>query len=229
VPAAEALSEGEDPIERATRRERLDYALRRSSIGMTEALAGIDVLARRSLLILVDQFEELFRYGGTGRARARLQEERDQFVQLLLEATSGRDLDVHVMITMRSDFIGDCAQFYGLPEAVSTCQFLVPSLTREQREEVIRHPLEPDRADSTIEPALVERLLNDVGSDVDQLPVLQHCLSRLWEIAGPSSPTPPRRQLRLEHYDALGGIADALSRHADEILDGLGVHSVAVE
>ena len=42
---------------------------------------------------------------------------------------------------MRSDFIGDCARFNGLPEAVSRSQFLVPGMTRDQREEVIRKPL----------------------------------------------------------------------------------------
>src|SRR5260370_35991546 len=130
---------------------------------------------------------------------------------------------------MRSDFIGDCAQFSGLPAAVSTCQFLVPSLTRGQREEVIRRPLDEGHADSTIEPVLVERLLNDAGNDSDQLPVLQHCLSRLWEVAGPSAPTPPRRQLRQSHYVGMGGVADALSRHADEILDNLAEHEIAVE
>ena len=87
---------------------------------------------------------------------------------------------MHVLLTMRSDFIGECARFHS-SEAVSASQFLVPSLTREQLEEVIRTPIE--RAGATIEGALVQRLLNDSGSDLDQLPVLQHCLSRLWERA----------------------------------------------
>ena len=83
---------------------------------------------------------------------------------------------------MRSDFIGDCARFHGLPEAVCEAQFLVPSLTRDQLDEVIRRPIE--KAGATIDPQLVERLLNDCSTEMDQLPVLQHCLSRLWEEAG---------------------------------------------
>ena len=58
---------------------------------------------------------------------------------------------MHVLLTMRSDFVGDCARFHGLPEAVSASQFLVPSLTRDRREAVIRGPL--DKAGATIEPA----------------------------------------------------------------------------
>lgn len=227
--ALAGLGAADDGIERAALRERLDNALRRGSFGMSEAVAEIDGLDDCSLLILVDQFEELFRYGAGGAAHARLQEERDQFVQLLLAATSGSDRQVHVLITMRSDFIGDCAQFYGLPEAVSTCQFLVPSLTREQREEVIRRPLDADRADGAIDSGLVERLLNDAGSDADQLPVLQHCLSRLWDVAGPSLAAPPHRRLTLDHYAQVGRIAEALSQHADEILADLNVDQVAVE
>jgi hypothetical protein len=218
---------GEDPVDRAVRRDRVSYALRRSSFGFSEALAGIEALSGRSLLVVVDQFEELFRYGGSGAELQRLREERMQFVQLLLEATSGRTPNLHVLITMRSDFIGDCAQFYGLPEAVSNCQFLVPSLTRDQREEVIRGPL--GKADAAIEPALLERLLNDAGNDPGQLPVLQHCLLRLWEAAGPSRPASPRRRLDCGHYDDIGGLADALSRHADTILAELRGHELAVE
>jgi len=225
--SAPSQPEVEEPVDRAARREQLDYALHRSSLGLTDALFDIDALAGRSLLIVVDQFEELFRYAGSGAARRRVQEEGAQFVQLLLEATSGRNRDVHVLITMRSDFIGDCARFYGLPEAVSACQFLVPSLTRGQREEGIRRPLEASGA--AIEPALVERLLNDVGNDFDQLPVLQHCLLRLWEAAGRSSPTLPRRHLRLDHYTAVGGVTGALSQHADEVLKDLRGHDLAVE
>jgi energy-coupling factor transporter ATP-binding protein EcfA2 len=119
-----APQEREDPLDRAVRRERLGYILRRSSFGLSEALAASDAVAGCALLIVVDQFEELFRYSGA--ARQRLQEEGVQFVQLLLEATGGRGRDVHVLITMRSDFIGECAQFYGLPEAVSAANSSSP-------------------------------------------------------------------------------------------------------
>jgi len=217
----------EPPLGRAARRERLAYVLRRSSFGLTEALAGIDALAGRRPLIVVDQFEELFRYEAWGPARPAMHEEAAQFVQLLLEASSGRNPDVHVLITMRSDFIGDCARFYGLPEAVSACQFLVPGLTRDQREAVIRQPLEA--AEATIEPALVERLLNDIGGEFDQLPVLQHCLLRLWDAAAPSAPEPPRRRLTLANYEKVGGLAHALSWHADKVMAELPGDELAVE
>jgi WD40 repeat protein len=238
----------------AARRDRVSFALRRTSFGIAEALNEIEVPQDLSFLIVVDQFEELFRYDVAGLTqrgerltRGQRQELVAKFVQLLLEASRAPGRSIHVLITMRSDFIGDCARFYGLPEAVSGTQFLVPSLTRDQREEVIRRPLEKVSAD--IEPALVERLLNDGGKQLDDLPVLQHCLLRLWERAvatamirnqhpdedsdegfssSDTSISPRKILLTEKQYRAIGGLTGALSQHADEILSTLpGLQLVA--
>ena len=175
------------PDETARRRDRIEWKLRQSSFSFESALKEAGGLSGRSLLLVVDQFEELFRFG-LGRTRrggveeARQRDEATQFVQILLDADRRRLENVRVLITMRSDFIGDCAYFHGLSEAVSATQYLVPNLTRSQLEDAIRKPIE--KAGGTIEPELVERLLNDCGDELDQLPVLQHCLMRLWDRAG---------------------------------------------
>ena len=145
-------------------------------------------------------------WAGIGRARAR--DEATQFVQILLDADRRRLKDVRVLITMRSDFIGDCAYFQGLSEAVSATQYLAPNLTRSQLEDVIRKPIE--KAGATIEPELVERLLNDSGDELDQLPLMQHCLMRLWDRAGAASAEGPRRVTR-QTYDDIGRMAELLS------------------
>ena len=248
------LANDEDRLVASARQERIAAQLQRSSFGISEALAEMNGVAGRSLVLVIDQFEELFRYaaagsgnGTSGGDEARARDEATQFVQLLLEASRAPSSRIHVMLTMRSDFIGDCARFHGLPEAVCTAQFLVPSMTRDQLDEVIRNPVE--KAGAVIDPQLVERLLNDCGTEMDQLPVLQHCLSRLWEEAGriPAEIATPGhagpagaqngsgrqggRHLSLNHYRNIGEFAEALSRHANEILrDLLGPASqVAVE
>jgi tetratricopeptide (TPR) repeat protein len=134
---------------------------------------------------------------------------------------------VRVLITMRSDFIGDCAFFQGLSEAVSATQYLVPNLTRGQLEEAIRKPI--DKAGGTIEPELVERLINDCGDELDQLPVLQHCLMRLWDRAGASAAPGAARHLTRQTYEDIGRIAEALSRHADAVLAKCAGKELAVE
>ncbi len=218
----------------AAQRERIKFALRRSSFGMSDALREVEGLGDASIVLVVDQFEELFRYaarrqGSESEAEAARHEEATQFVQVLLAASRDRTLNVYVLLTMRSDFIGDCANFRGLPEAVSASQFLVPSLTRDQREDVIRRPVEAARA--SIEPELVQQLLNDSGDDIDQLPVLQHCLLRVWEAAAaPGAATDSAgRRLTLAHYVAVGGVARALAQHADEIRRELAGTGLAVE
>jgi tetratricopeptide (TPR) repeat protein len=248
-----SLAFDDDPAIAAVRQERIEFDLRRSSFGISDALGKIEHFVDFSLLLVVDQFEELFRYasGDAVNARdtpeaSRSRDEAAQFVQLLLEGSRASSSNIHIVVTMRSDFIGDCARFHGLPEAVSATQFLVPSLTRDQLEEVIRKPLE--KTGDTIEPALVERILNDSSDELDQLPVLQHCLLRLWERADVhrdtdivdeafyernEDETAARRMrgryLTTKDYVDIGRIDGALSKHAEEILSELSGLVLAVE
>ena len=165
-------------------------------------------------------------HAGPQRNEASARDEATQFVQILLDADRRRLKNVRVLITMRSDFIGDCAYFHGLSEAVSATQYLVPNLTRGQLEDAITKPIE--KAGGAIEPELVERLLNDCGDELDQLPVLQHCLMRLWDRAGVVGGAGPRRLTR-QTYDDIGRMTEALSRHADEVLAQCAGKELAVE
>ena len=207
-------------------RDRIEIMLRRSSFGICDSLSLLASACSKRLLILIDQFEELFRFADL-RAGDNLSEEdaahRDEataFVRLLLTAVRSQDIDIHIVVTMRSDFIGDCARFHGLPEAVTASQFLVPGLTRDQRAEAITLPVQ--HVGGQIDPGLVQRALNDTNEDPDQLPVLQHTLMRCWQLAcarrkdvrGPVNVT-------LEDYLSVGGVARALSKHANEICDEL--------
>jgi tetratricopeptide (TPR) repeat protein len=219
---ATKLEDGSDADERfaASQRDRIAYLIRHSSRGLVEALAEIYGLQDKTLVLVVDQFEELFRYATSAQLRNRgkelqWREEAVLFVQLLLTASRDPDCSARFMLTMRSDFIGDCARFQGLPEAVSEAQFLVPALRRDQIEEIIGKPVA--KAGGVIDPMLTKRLLTDAGEDFDQLPVLQHCLSRLWEQAGPAA-AGAGRHLTLDHYEQIGRMAGALSQHADAIL-----------
>src|SRR6185503_4266502 len=86
---------------------------------------------------------------------------------------------IYVVLTMRSDFVGDCMEFPGLAEAVNGGQYLVPRMGRDALRSVITGPVAV--GGGTIAPRLVQRLLNDIGDDHDQLPVLQHALMRSWD------------------------------------------------
>jgi WD40 repeat protein/energy-coupling factor transporter ATP-binding protein EcfA2 len=200
----------------AARRERIDFLLRSSSFGLRDALGEGLLPANVTPLIIVDQFEELFRFAdlpGNDAARAARREEAAAFVQLLLEATRSGESAIRIVLTMRSDYLGDCSRFHGLPEAVTAGEYLVPALTRDQRTQAICQPVE--KAGASIADDLVERLLHDSSDELDQLPVLQHALMRTWNDAGSNQP----RHLALENYETIGGVGTAISLHADELLD----------
>ena len=168
-----------------------------------------------NLFILVDQFEELFRFG-LEKGKSRNRQEAEQYVALLL-SLSRNDLPIYVCLTMRSDFLGDCDAFYGLPEAINKSQFLVPRLTRSQRQEVITHPV--NLADARISQRLVDKLLNENIDTRDDLPILQHALMRTWDDWQAKG---GQGELDVQHYENIHTIHKALDRHADEALEELG-------
>jgi hypothetical protein len=190
-----------------------------------------------NLLLLVDQFEELFRYQDyAGR------EEAEAFVALLLESrhpTEAADpqeaeFPIYVTITMRSEYLGACALIEGLAEAINEGTYLTPRMTREECREAIVGPARVCEVE--IEPALVNRLLNDLanfapwdtsGTEIqldrqarraDQLPLLQYTLNRMWEEA--KEKTRPIT-LTVNDYTAIGGLSGALDKHANAIVEGL--------
>lgn len=194
--------------------DRLLIALRSSSLGLTQALDTMPGLNDVRLVIVVEQFEEVFRVAFGDDVRPA--DEVVQFVQILLEACRSRSRSINVLATMRSDFIGECARFYRLDKAVADGLFLIPALTRQQREDAIRRPIET--AHATIDPSLVERLLNDRG-DIDDLPVFQHCMLRLWHRANERNSSSPH--IEAVDYASIGGLRGALSCHAEEIMESL--------
>jgi hypothetical protein len=208
---------GRDDNESELYRDILETILRRSALGLIDATAQVRIGPDENVLVIVDQFEELFRFKKAA-VDLHMQEEARAFVKLLLEATTQRALPIYVVLTMRSDYLGDCAEFRDLPEALNEGQYLIPRLTRDQWREVIEGPISV--GGGKISSRLVQRLLNDVGDDPDQLPVLQHALMRTWDHwYNEGNHTQP---IDFDNYTAIGEMSEALSRHADEAYEDLG-------
>jgi energy-coupling factor transporter ATP-binding protein EcfA2 len=188
--------------------------LQRGPLGLTEVLRERPLPEGANLLLLVDQFEEIFRFRREGD-----EDEADAFVALLLASAAQRELPVYVVLTMRSDFLGETALFAGLPEAINDNQFLTPRLTRAQAEAAIAGPARVFGGE--IDAVLVNRLLNDMGPEPDQLPVLQHLLMRMWVAAKARASRPDCPTVEVDDYAAVGTLANALSNHADEVYGSL--------
>lgn len=194
-------------------RENLLATLSRSQFGLVEAIKQARLGENTNFLLVVDQFEEIFRFNEAGQTQ---QEVANEFVSMLLEAVAQTDVPIYIVLTMRSDFIGDCGQFEGLAEMVNRGEFLIPRLNRDQYKRVIESPIKV--AGGQISPRLLQRLLNDLGQQADQLPCLQHALMRTWSIWSQRGET---ETLDLDDYQRIGRMSEALSLHADEIFASL--------
>jgi WD40 repeat protein/energy-coupling factor transporter ATP-binding protein EcfA2 len=181
-------------------------------LGIARAVDSASLEAGNNVLIIADQFEEIFSYLREEQSAGRGTEAREQaqaLVRRLLDAAAESKLHIYVLLVMRSDYLGDCTQFPDLPERMNASLYLVPRLRRDQLQRAIEAPVGKD-----IEPAVVQRLLGEVGTDPDQLPRLQHLLSRMWFAAEGG-------RITLAHYDAAGGWKNALDQHLDQIYEGL--------
>ena len=184
-----------------------------------------------NLLILVDQFEELFRYGDYAA-----REEAEAFVALLLESAHAKEVPIHIVLTMRSEYLGVCSLVQGLAEQINAGFYLTPRMTREECRQAIEGPAAV--GGFSIQPALVNQLLNDMASfapweeetgvqqsqilsrRADQLPLMQHLLNQLWLRAHERSPQ-TAIALTMTDYHETGGLAGALDAHGAQVISTL--------
>jgi len=160
--------------------------------------------------------QELFRYKSS-RKDLSTYNESEAFVKLLVNANKTKDVPIYIVLTMRSDFIGECSQFHELTELINDSNYLVPQMTREDFRMAVEGPVAVGGAE--IEPQLVQSLLNEVGDNPDQLPILQHALMRTWDYWTEHSDT--NLPISISDYEAIGKMEKALSEHANEAYDEL--------
>lgn len=204
------LSAEDRPIQQAIVRS----VLKGGSYGLVEIIRYLQGEDSQNFFLLIDQFEELIRYRETDEEAI---DEAAQFVNLVLTAIEQRDVPVYVSFSMRSDFIGDCSVFTGLTEVINQSNYLVPQMGREQKRLAIEGPVAV--GGGRIAPRLVKKLLNDIGDNQDQLPIMQHALMRTWDYWVANRE--PGEPMDLRHYNAIGKIAQALSLHANEAFEEL--------
>ena len=228
------LRDGRDPDEADV--EILAAGLRRGPRAVAEWYAAGNLRPGANLLLLIDQFEELFRYADyAGR------EEAEAFTRLLLESATakdpaGADLPISVCITMRSEYLGACAMVPGLAERINDGLYLTPRMSRDECRAAIEGPASV--CGFEIEPALTNQLLNDMAElapweadeetdqlqrlarRADQLPLMQHLLNLLWKIARERG-RKDKIVLRRSDYIELGGLGGALDSHGEQVITDL--------
>lgn len=176
-----------------------------------KALDLLSAVRDRNILLVIDQFEELFRYeladdfSGENNTMA--------FVQLLLALVNQRQFPVHAVITMRSDYLDHCTEFNGLTEVINKGYYLLPKMNPAEVRQVIEGPVAASGV--SIEPELVDGLLKELSENPDYLPILQHALMRTWDRwkATKTLTVPIART----DYEAIGTMQQSITQHAEEI------------
>lgn len=164
----------------------------------------------RQVLLVVDQFEELF-------TLCRDEFEREQFIDNLLEAlrvsageSAMRGRVLTLVLTLRADFYSQLAQYPGLRELVAQHQEYIGSMNIEELRRAIQEPAR--RGGWEFEPGLVDLILRDVGEEPGALPLLSHALLETWK----------RRvghRMTLKGYAEAGGVQSAIAHTAESVYE----------
>lgn len=159
----------------------------------------------RKVLLLIDQFEEVFTLCQDEPTRAA-------FVANLHHASTVAQGPAVVLLTVRADFFGKCTAYPDLGRSIAQQLEVVGALTESELREAIEEPAL--RAGVRFEPGLVEKLVAETVNRPGALPLLQHALLELWL---------RREGATLTHaaYKQIEGIGGALRRRADQFYAAL--------
>ena len=153
------------------------------------------------LVLVVDQFEELYAQPPSAR------EFVDMVVQAVAMQRQRRSLSLTLVLTLRADFLSQALEHAGLAEALQGSVLVIGRMTRDQLQRAVEGPV---GREATYEAGLVDRILDDVGEEPGNLPLLEFALTLLWDRqAG--------RVLPHAAYEALGGVEGALTRYAEQV------------
>jgi WD40 repeat protein/energy-coupling factor transporter ATP-binding protein EcfA2 len=191
--------------------------LKENPDGIAEVIKKLSSEINGKVLLFIDQFEELFRYGSPETVTGAGKETAD-FIDLLTNAITRNNPNFYLVIAIRSDLISACEHYRSFTDLLNNSNYLVSRMNRDNFREVIVGPVKS--AGAEIDNDLVEMLIDEVNDRTDQLPVLQHALMRTW--LHWKEMDEPDRPIDFIDYSSIGTMKDAISRHADEIYENLG-------
>lgn len=181
---------------------RLADRLESGSRGLLDAV-DTAVPGDAEVVLLVDQFEEVFTMSGDER-------EREQFLESLRIAAVDPESRLRVIVTLRADYFDRPLAYPRFGELLGARTEVVPPLTPDEVEQAVRMPAE--EVDVHAEPGLVAEMIADAASKPGALPLLQYALTELFERRDEG-------RLTLGAYREIGGVAGALSGRAERLFE----------
>jgi len=175
--------------------------------------SNLDALpAGGRLVLVVDQFEEVF-------TLCRDEADRSAFMRSVASLARDPDSRALVVIAVRADFYGRCAEDRDLADLLGAGHVLLGPLGTEELARAIDLPARA--AGLRVEPSLTAALVGAVGREPGALPLLSTTLLDLWQRRD-------GRTLRLEAYERLGGVSGSVSRLAEAAVERLTPEQLAI-
>lgn len=170
--------------------------------------------AAQRVVLVVDQFEEAF-------TQCRDDAERQKFFECLLSAVERLGNKFCLVLVMRADFQGKCAEqeYGGLAAKIDQNLVRVMPMSQQELREAIIKPAE--QVGLEIDRELVHQMIADVSGSPGDLPLLQYTLTELWEQR-------TLNRLTINDYTRLGGVKKALEKHANEVYKSLSTEEQLV-
>ncbi|TPQ21736.1 helix-turn-helix domain-containing protein [Streptomyces sporangiiformans] len=163
-------------------------------------------------VLVVDQFEEVF-------TLCRDQTERTEFIDRLLAARTDPGSGLRVVVAVRADFYGHCAEHRALADALSEASLLVGPMTRAELREAVIRPAQS--AGLIVERDLTAHLVEEVDGEPGGLPLLSHALRETWRRRR-------GRALTMAAYEAAGGVRGAIAKTAEDVYATLSPEQAAL-
>ena len=180
----------------------VDLAMQLESDGIAVVLERISPDPSAQVVVVVDQFEELFTQA----------EDADSFIGALVSVANDRHSGVKIIATMRADFYDRPLQHSELGELLRLGTEVITPMTPEELERAVTQPAHD--VGVSFAPGAVARIAADMAGQSAALPLMQHALTELFDQRSDSV-------ISAESYVELGGVSGALARRADALLDDL--------
>jgi class 3 adenylate cyclase len=187
--------------------QRLAQAMRTGELGLFHVVNRIldqDGKAERVLLV-IDQFEELFTHKPDPDAQRYF---LDEIIAAAEAGSSYRKSPLVILLTLRADFMGQALGHRPFADALQEGSLILGPMNRDELQAAVEKPAE--LAGAAFETGLVQRILDDIGQEPGNLPLMEFALTLLWErmING---------WMTHADYDEIGRVDGALARYAEEV------------
>ncbi len=167
-------------------------------------------------LFFIDQLDQLV-LNRVSKNKEAFEKMISTYISLLVDLLKEAEIPVYIIMTVRSDYMGEFSNFAEFAELINSSNYLLPQMSDDDLYEAIKGPLEYAGVDW--DSKLPDRIINDLSGKPDKLPLMQHALLRTfnaWKESGP-----PGGPMTVKLYEEIGTAANALEKHAEEAYNEL--------